>query len=418
MHLQEYRSYLIVFFATIVRYYDYALLGISASVLSKNFMPGINDGEQILIFFGFFSLTMLIRPLGSIIFGRIGDKLGRIASLKISTLMAALSTGCIAFIPSFEFWEWGSVISLMLCRMLFLVSLAGETDAIKIYVAEKIGKNRRNFAIGIVSFSSQLGVLLASIMYFMTTSLDDISWLWRVNFLLGGLMGLCVVIMRKYLQESQVYIKNKHSQISDINLGFIAIIRTHKLKFLLALLINGTIGGIYYFLIIFWSTFVGNVVDVTSPAQATFHNIEVIALYSIACLLSGFIADKVKNVIQTTIALICSVFTVFLMAIMLQKQIPVYHLHYALAFLAPFYIVPCSIKVQSLFATNIRMRMFSLSHSLGSLILSSTTPFICMLLWQWRESSLLVLSYFLMQLILLFIALTIITKKNYISMFE
>jgi hypothetical protein len=93
-------------------------------------------------------------------------------------------------------------------------------------------------------------------------------------------------------------------------------------------------------------------------------------------------------------------------------------LHYALAFIAPFYAVPCAIKMQSLFATGVRMRMFSLSHSLGSLIFSSTTPFICMLIWRWSQSFSLVLAYFLIQLVVLFLALLAIARKDYTNMFE
>ncbi|CAN0604451.1 unnamed protein product, partial [Ectocarpus sp. 12 AP-2014] len=156
MH-KEYSSYIIAILATIVRYYDYALFGLSASVVSKTFMPGTDDSDQMLLFFAVFSLAVIARPLGSVVYGKIGDKAGRIVSMKLSTIIAAISTGVIALIPSFASWGALSVVLLTLCRMMFLMSLAGEIDAIKIFVAEKIGKKRRNFAIGIVAFSSQLG---------------------------------------------------------------------------------------------------------------------------------------------------------------------------------------------------------------------------------------------------------------------
>ena len=129
-------------------------------------------------------------------------------------------------------------------------------------------------------------------------------------------------------------------------------------------------------------------------------------------------SDKVKVVTQITTALIVSIFCVAAMEFMLGASMSVYYIHYVLAFCAPFYIVPGSIKIQSLFATNIRMRMFSLSHSIGSLIFSSTTPFICMLFWKWEGSVSLVLAYFLMQLGILFLTIITIEKKGYTSMFE
>ena len=93
-------------------------------------------------------------------------------------------------------------------------------------------------------------------------------------------------------------------------------------------------------------------------------------------------------------------------------------LHCILVFLVPFYSIPCSVRIQSLFQTGIRMRMCSLSHSIGSMVFSSTTPFICMLIWQSTEIVSLVLAYFLFQLGLLFFALLYMIKKDYISMFE
>jgi MFS family permease len=418
MKLKKYSPYIIAFCATIIRYYDYALFGLSASMISKNFMPGVEDGDQILVFFAIFSIAMVARPLGSIIFGKIGDKVSRVASVKISMVLAAVSTSLIAIIPSFESIGWFSVVLLTLCRMLFLVSLAGEIDAIKIYVAEKIGKKRRHLAIGIVSFSSQIGVLLASVMYHVAISFEEIQWLWKMNFFLGGLLGLFIIMMRGLLQESEAFLKSKSRAIEEADIGIVSIIGNNKMKFTLAVLINGMLGGGYHFLIIFLGTFAANVADVISPEQATSGNIKIIALYGIACVLSGYVSDRIHMTKQTVIALTCSISCVVMMEFMLNLCMFAVYLHYALAFIAPFYAVPCAIKMQSLFATGVRMRMFSLSHSLGSLIFSSTTPFMCMLIWRWSQSFPLVLGYFLIQLVVLFFALLAMARKDYINMFE
>ncbi len=418
LKLKEYSSYIIAFCATIVRYYDYALFGLSASVISKTFMPGANDSDQMLAFFAVFSIAVLARPLGSILFGKIGDKAGRVVSVKIATVIAAISTSLIAIIPSFDSVGWFAVIFLTLCRMLFMMSLAGEIDAIKIYVAEKVSKKRRHFTAGIISFSSQAGVLLASMMYHLTISVEEIQWLWKMNFVFGGVLGVLVVMMRGYLQESEAFLHSRSKSEENLNAGIITIIGNNKLKFFLATIINGMLGGGYHFLIIFLGTFAANIVNIMQPEQATLSNIGIIALYGVACLLSGYMADKVKMVIQTTIALTCSIICVLIMEFMLEMNVFVRTLHYVLAFIAPFYTIPCAIKVQSLFTTGTRMRMFSLSHSLGSMLFSSTTPFICMLLWRSTGLFSVVLTYFLLQLGILFFALISITKKDYTNMFE
>jgi len=415
--LREYSSYIIAFCATIIRYYDYALFGLSSSMISKHFMPGADDDDQMLVFFAVFSVAVIARPFGSLIFGKIGDQTGRIASLRIATMIAAISTSMIAFIPSFNTIGWFAVVLLTICRMMFLMSLAGEIDAIKIYVAEKVGRKQRYLANGIVSFSSQIGVLLASIMYHLAISTEEFTWLWKMNFALGGIFGLVIIMLRGSLKESDVFLKSKTRNREDSDI--IQIIVKNKSKFILGMIVSGMLGGGYHFLVIFLGAFASNVADIIPPDQAASSNVILISLYGLACLLSGLMADYVKRQhTQIIIALICSIICVSIMEYELLNGIFVTKLHYVLAFITPFYSIPCAIKIQSLFATNVRMRMFSLSHSVGSMIFSSTTPFICMLLWRFSGMFLAVLGYFMLQLLLLLFTMIYIAKKDYNSMFE
>ena len=417
MNLKRYESLIIAFFVTIVRYYDYALFGLSASLLAKNFMPHGNDGDQMLIFFAVFSLATIARPMGSLIFGKIGDKVGRVVSVKMSTVIAATSTCLVAVAPGFDSVGLFAVIIITLLRMLFLMSLAGEIDAIKIYVAEMIGKKRRHLVIGIVSFSSQIGVLFASVAYHIAVSYEDVEWLWRVNFAIGGLLGLVVIFLRRRLLESEEFLNSK-SRLSIEPNGIVKIVGANKVKFVLATVINGMLGGGYHFLIIFFGTFAANVADIIDNESAAAANTMLISLYGIACLISGYISDRFKIVTQIIAALVLSILCTLVMEFFLGLKGYSILLHCILVFLVPFYSIPCSVRIQSLFQTGIRMRMCSLSHSIGSMVFSSTTPFICMLIWQSTEIVSLVLAYFLFQLGLLFFALLYMIKKDYISMFE
>ncbi len=418
MNLKRYESLIIAFFVTIVRYYDYALFGLSASLLSKNFMPPGDDGDQMLIFFAVFSLATIARPIGSLIFGKIGDLVGRVFSVKISTVIAAMSTCVVAVAPGFNSVGFFAVIIITLLRMLFLMSLAGEIDAIKIYVAEMIGKKRRHLVIGIVSFSSQIGVMFASVAYHIAVSYEDVEWLWRVNFAIGGLLGLVVIFLRKRLLESEEFLSSKSRAANESNVSIIKIIGTNKVKFVLATIINGMLGGGYHFLIIFFGTFAANVADIIDNESAAAANTMFVSLYGLACLISGYVSDRFKIITQIIVALVLSIFCTLVMELLLGLRGYSVVLHCILVFLVPFYSIPCSIRIQSLFQTGIRMRMCSLSHSVGSMVFSSTTPFVCMLIWQSTEIVSLVLAYFLFQLGLLFFALLYMIKKDYISMFE
>lgn len=417
--LKEYSSYIVASLATIVRYYDYALFGLSASVISQEFMPGADDSDQMLMFFMVFSFAVVARPLGSVLFGKIGDRVSRVVSVKIATIIAAISTSAIAFIPSFNSLGWFSIILLTLCRMMFLMSLAGEIDAIKIFVAEKIGKKRRNFAIGIVSFSSQLGVILASFMYYLAVSSEEMEWIWRLNFLLGGALGVIIIMLREHLHESQAFLNSKSRKSgAALDPSIISLVIDNRLKFFLSMIVNGMIGGGYHFLIIFLGSFAAKVADIITLEQASSNNVVLIILYGSACLLSGYLADKVNVIKQISIALSLCIICVLIMEFFVSIDQFSFIFYKILVFIVPFYSIPCAIKLQSLFSTDTRMRMYSLSHSIGSMVFSSTTPFIGMLIWNYTGLVSLVLGYFLMQLGVLFFALIYLYKKEYSNLFE
>lgn len=397
-------AFLIAFFITTVRYYDYALFGLSATILSKNFLPLGSNDQQILLFFAIFSIAVIARPIGSIIFGFISDKYGRIVSVRISVFLATISTILIGLTPNFDKIGIVATIILIFCRMTFLMSLAGESDAIKIYVVEKVGKASKNCASGIVSFCSQVGALLAAAIYHFSTEFESIAYLWRANFIIGGIFGLIIIFLRHYFHESEEFLKSrKDHKSADYNFFYLAkIIKSLPSKFILAILISGCIGGIYHFLIYFWGVFAVKSALVMNSHQSQIINIVLISIYASMSVLSGFLADRFYPKKQIIISLSLSLLVIIIVQLLLYIKISIIYFPVILIGLAPFYVVPLQIIVQSMFVTNIRARMCSLSHSLGGMILSSTTPFFCMLLWQYFNSIYLVLGFFMLLLLILF----------------
>lgn len=412
---QKRQSLIVAFIITIVRYYDYAIFGLSASILSKHFMPQGNDSYQLSIFFALFAISTIAKPIGSVIFGRIGDLAGRVVSVKLSTAFAFFSTSLIAFLPEYSTIGVWSVLCLGLVRMLFLASLAAETDAIKIYVAELVDKKRRHLAIGVVSFCSQIGVLFASLAFNLSVHYSQIDWIWRLNFIIGGVLGLVVILLRSKLNESQFFTKSKEDYSIEVNDHVIRIILKNKTKFFLATIISGMFGGGYQFLVIFLNTFLGNISGTINKIEGANNNIWLISIYAISSLFAGFISDKTAPLKQVIFALCMSILCSISMAFVTGYN---FTSHAILVFLVPLYWVPSNILIQSIFFTKIRMRMYSLSHSLGSMLLSTTTPFFCMLIWDLSGVVSLVLAYFIFQLVVLIFALIYLIKKDYINSFE
>ncbi|WP_341790694.1 MFS transporter [Rickettsia endosymbiont of Polydrusus tereticollis] len=406
----QHSAFLIAFFITIIRYYDYALFGLSASILAKNFLPPATHDMQILGFFAILGGSVIARPIGSLIFGFIGDKYGRTKSVKISVIVATLSTSLIAITPSFAQIGNFAVIMLIFCRMVFLMSLAGEVDAVKIYVAEKAGSNLKNLTNGLVVSCSQVGALFAAIAYYYASNFDSFGYLWRLNFLIGGIFGILAILMRKFFKESEefLYYRKKHPTKEDKNLW--QILQDTRLKFIIAMLVNGSIGGVYHFLVIFLGVFLSKVACIIEPNQAQTMNIILIITYAIAAIFSGLLAGKINPLKQIIVSLTLSLGTALIMQILLHNQIFIIYCPILLIGLAAFYAVPLQIIIQSLFITTSKVRMYSLSHSLGGIILSSATPFFSMLLWQNFKSLPITLSFFIGLLIIL-IASVIVLRR-------
>lgn len=374
----RYSAFIIAFFATIVRYYDYAIFGLSASVLAKNFTPETDPNKQVLAFFSMFSIAMLARPLGSVIFGHIGDKFGRIKAIKTASIIASISTILVALVPNYNVIGITALMILTLARAIFLLSLAGEGDGIKIYLVEKLGSKNRNLANGSVTFCSQIGVLIASYLYYkmaLKTDIDNSFQWWRLSFIFGGVAGLIIIILRTYFIETTEFLEAKKKQTANLN--YFSIVKANLGKLLVATIVNGCIGGIYNFLIIFSNSFLFKIACVITNEENRLINFFSIMVYGFSALIAGYLADRGFGKSQTFFALLLSLgLTIFFK----------YHLNYhfiiALACLAPFYSIGLYTQMQLIFSVGIRMRLYSLSHSVGSVLISSFIPLLGMLIWQ------------------------------------
>ncbi len=402
----KYSAFVIAFFATIVRYYDYSLFGLASIALAQTFMPSHSYEEQILSFFMIFSASALVRPIGSIIFGVMGDRYGRVVALKTAAVLAALSTSLIGIMPSYEAIGISSTWLLMLCRMIFLISLAGEADGVKIYVAEKVGSSNKNLANGLVSFCSQVGVIIAAVNYNYVVGFSPNPFMWRFSFIIGGIAGLLLILLRGYFEETSEFLTHKLANISRDSLRLLKVfqvVRRNYKKFIFASLITGCSGGVYNLLIIFMSNFLATIAHILTVEEAKIMTILLIAAYACSSIGAGLLADYINPYRQVIISLALSILIAVIMLLLMPRQKFSIYMPLGLISLAPFYIIPLQIIMQRMFSVDIRMSMYSLSHSLGSIVFSGATPIICLLLWKKFNIASVVFWHFLMLTFLLLI---------------
>ncbi|NBX02516.1 MAG: MFS transporter, partial [Alphaproteobacteria bacterium] len=172
-----------------LEWYDYALYAYMTLIISKLFFPVGNDAAHLLATLGIFAVGFVARPFGAVMFGIIGDKLGRRTALMLSIFMMAIPTGCIGLLPTYEMIGIWAPILLTFCRVLQGLSLGGAFSGCITFLVEHAPATKRGL-IGSTSVASLvigflLGSIVASLVKLPLTDLQYESWGWRIPFLIG-----------------------------------------------------------------------------------------------------------------------------------------------------------------------------------------------------------------------------------------
>ncbi len=198
---------------TIFEWYDFFIYGTLAGFIGKAFFPGDNATLQILLVWAGFAVGFGFRPLGAILFGYLGDQLGRKYTFLVTVTLMGVATAGVGFIPSAEsIGLWAPAIVILL-RILQGLALGGEYGGAAIYVSEHAPPDRRGYFSSYIQASVVGGFVLSVITVLACQLLipDDVfaSWGWRLPFILSIVLLLISLWMRLKLSESPVFVAMK-----------------------------------------------------------------------------------------------------------------------------------------------------------------------------------------------------------------
>src|SRR5688572_4232223 len=198
---------------TAFEWYDFFIFGALATTISKVFFAGLEPTAALIAALGLFAAGFAFRPLGAIIFGVIGDRLGRKGAFLATVSIMGGATFAIGFLPTYETAGILSPILLIFLRILQGIALGGEYGGAAIYVAEHAPNDRRGAATGWVQSSASFGLLAALLVILATrTALGEaafLAWAWRIPFLASLLLLIVSVWLRFKLSESPAFAKLK-----------------------------------------------------------------------------------------------------------------------------------------------------------------------------------------------------------------
>lgn len=197
---------------TVFEWYDFYLYGSLAAVIGKQFFSGVNETTAFIFALMAFAAGFAVRPFGAVVFGRLGDLVGRKYTFLVTIMIMGLSTFVVGMLPSYESIGVSAPIILVCLRLFQGLALGGEYGGAATYVAEHAPQNRRGEYTSWIQTTATLGLFLSLIVILLTRNLTGAefeTWGWRVPFLVSIILLFVSMWIRLTLSESPAFVKMK-----------------------------------------------------------------------------------------------------------------------------------------------------------------------------------------------------------------
>jgi predicted MFS family arabinose efflux permease len=203
---------------TVFEWYDFYLYGSLAAVISKQFFSGVNETTGFIFALLAFAAGFAVRPFGALVFGRLGDLVGRKHTFLITIVIMGLSTALVGVLPSYAQIGVAAPVMLIVLRLLQGLALGGEYGGAATYVAEHAPTGKRGLYTSWIQTTATLGLFLSLLVVLLTrTALGSgfDTWGWRVPFLVSIVLLVISVYIRLQLAESPVFVEMKQAGTSS-----------------------------------------------------------------------------------------------------------------------------------------------------------------------------------------------------------
>jgi MFS family permease len=201
---------------TVIEWYDFYIFGSLATIISTQFFPSENPAAGFLATLAAFGVGFVIRPFGAIVFGRLGDLVGRKHTFLLTLLIMGGSTFAIGLIPGYGTIGIAAPIIIFLLRALQGLALGGEYGGATTYVAEHSPKGKRGFYTSFIQTTATLGLFISiGVILLCRTLMGEeafADWGWRIPFLLSSILVFMSYIIRRKMNESPEFEQLKKEQ--------------------------------------------------------------------------------------------------------------------------------------------------------------------------------------------------------------
>lgn len=362
-----------------LEWYEFTLYGYFATVIGHLFFPSADPVVSIISAFALFAIGFLMRPIGAIIFGHIGDRVGRKRALVISIYLMAIPTAAFSLMPTYSDIGILAPILLTLIRLIQGVSIGGEFTGSMVFIIEHTEGKNRGFAGSFASLSLAIGIIFGSLvsylMFQLFTDAEILDYAWRIPFFISVFGAVIGGIMRKTLHDPKVYLDEKNAKhlyklpIKDLfQKHYKALIHAMAIELLLA------VG--FYLIFIFDVTYMKNFLGVEEH-HAYYISFISTVVFAVTIPFSGYFSDKLdrkKIILPAMILFLITIFPIFTamkFGLYFAAFAPIFS-----AFLLGILFGPLPALLVEMFPVKVRFTGISMSHNLSMSIFGGTMPLI------------------------------------------
>lgn len=373
----------------ILEVYDMTVYGFFASTMAEAFFPKEDKLAGIASVFGVFLIGYLARPIGSILFGYIGDQIGRKTALIVSILLMAFGTFLLGLLPTYQMVGVWAPLLLLMMRLFQGLSFGGEFTGSIIFIVEHAPPQKKGFygSFGMVGVS--LGLLLASLVawliHFTFTHAQIITWAWRIPFLIAIFGGVIGWLIRRGVREPALFRQAQQMPQSRLNFKRELAKQFRQGAIILGITLFGV--ALTYLIYIFVITYMTSVLHYTMRQTLTVNISSVILLILLEPLV-GKLSDKIGRRMIMAFAIIGSAIWIWPYFFLLQQHniIVVLIAQFVMTIFAAAYFAIATVAMVEIVPVKVRFSVVSFAYALGASLFGGGTPFIATMLIKFTHS--------------------------------
>jgi MHS family proline/betaine transporter-like MFS transporter len=363
-----------------VEWYDFAIYGMLAAVFAGLFFPSGNETAQLLAAFALFGVGFVMRPLGAVVFGHFGDRIGRRNALAWAVVLMSVATLGIGLLPTYP--QVGMLAPILLClaRLLQGFSAGGEWGGGVSFLVEHAPPGRRGFYGSWQQVSVACGFLAGSAVSALVSAVltpeDLTSWGWRIPFLVGGVLGAVGLYLRLRLEETPAFEDAREAGRATRS-PLREVLATCRPQIAVGFLFPAAWNAGYYVILTYMPTFIARSLGY-SVSEALLASMVCLGTFAVLLPFLGALSDRVGRrplLLGATIGFVVLSYPLFLLMLnggytgVLLAQV-------ALATVVAVFSGPGPAAMAEMFPTAVRYSGLSLGYNFSSVVFGGTAPFI------------------------------------------